>query len=434
MGITFNGGIFTDGGQLNIKIVPIPPLPTQFIKSYGGDDTEDFFGIAVDDTGNIFAVGTTTSGTSTQTGILIKTDPFGALSFSKSIDLDEAGDQTRYNRMVTDGTDVYIAGRKQVSGGSFKAIISKFSSIGSHLWTKTFGDPSNASVQFFSLALDSSGDIIAVGQHSNVGGIITKLNPSTGAQIWQKKFVSGLSTTVQFKDVVLDASNNIYVGGNHGGHNMVAKINSAGTSVTFFNELSGLGQSATQGIALLGTDVYIAGHLNTAVGGSLDLQIMKFNSSGVFQAIRASDAGGFDQFKSELKVSNGKLYVAGVSPTNIAVLHEFNTSLVLTDAKKIVNGTLEQYSGMAIDSSGNIFIAGKSSQGPGTNGGLITSLDSSLSIAECSVLQDYTPSAEDTTTLPVETTPVVTSSDAGLTFATITPTVADIAFTSVDMC
>jgi len=148
----------------------------------------------------------------------------------------------------TYGTGVSVAGTA-VSG----VVIVKYDSIGNALWAKSVIEGTGIS-EFNSVAVDSSGNIYAVGHQNgtesytygtgvSVAGSYSSQNvvmvkyDSSGAVFGAKSVTSGTKLSI-FHSVTTDASGNVYAAGEQyqsGIYSYGDGVNVAGTSSTFSN-------------------------------------------------------------------------------------------------------------------------------------------------------------------------------------------------------
>lgn len=332
------------GGEL-LPLVSDPVLTWNTF--LGSADWDEGYGVAVDSSGNIFVVGMSLSSWGTPL------NPFSV------------------------GPDAFIA--KLNSNGELQW----------HTFLGSSGDDSGSD-----LAVDSSGNVYMAG-NSNGDIFIAKLN-SSGALQWDT--VLGSEEGEDGKAIVLDGSNNIYVSGvsyatwgspvapHSGGQDaFVAKLNSSGELQ--WNTFLG-SSSSDQGSAITldsSGNVYVTGFSNGNWGtpvsgytGDKDAFVAKLNSSGELQWHTFMGSSTLDQGNGILEDSSGNTYVTGESlaswggPLNshkgqrdafVAKLNSSGVRLWHT----FMGGTLNDYGkALAMDSSGNILVAGGSFSAWGT--------------------------------------------------------------------
>ncbi len=257
------------------------------------------------------------------------------------------------NAIAVDGSgNVYVAGASLATWGApvraytsgYDVFAAKLSSSGALTWNTFLG--ASGDDEGFAIAVDASGNVYVAGSSNDTWGspvrafgggfydaFVAKLN-SNGVLTWNT-FLGG-SGTDNGNAITLDGSGNVYVTGYSyapwglpvrafgGGFYdaFVAKLDSSG-SLTWNTFLGGSGNDAGIGIALDGSgNLYVAGH-STATWGS---PVRSYTSGGTF---------GDDAFAAKLD-SNGALL--------------WNTFL---------GGSGDDVGyGMAVDGSGNVYVAG----------------------------------------------------------------------------
>ena len=179
------------------------------------------------------------------------------------------------------------------AGGNRDAFITRFSSSGTPVFSTYFGgsgDDTGSAIQ-----VDANGNIYFTGftyssdfpiknafQTSLSGdrdAIVCKLSPS-GDNLEYSSYLGGSDSDEGFA-IVLDSSNNMYVTGrtyssdfptltpfqgSFGGGNMdafVTKISSSGTDLLYSTYLGGKGDDTGYGLALNGTNAYVAGRTSS---------------------------------------------------------------------------------------------------------------------------------------------------------------------------
>lgn len=144
--------------------------------------------------------------------------------------------------VIDSSNNIYAIGGSASDGaGSYDWWIGKFSSSGSLTWQKTYGYSSTDRGR--GLALDSSGDLIAVGQFrpGAWGAGIAKISSSNGAMGTVKIFRH--SSVPEFHSVAIDSQGYIYAVGNSddGTDNMCISKFDSNLNVEWHNEFDSVG-------------------------------------------------------------------------------------------------------------------------------------------------------------------------------------------------
>lgn len=141
-----------------------------------GSDSYQFYGVAIDSSGNIYAAGDNDTDTS---GILVKLNSSGA--FQWGVELNGSG-STNFRGVAVDSEDnVYVVG--QTDPGSDEAILfAKYDSSGNLQWGRTVRG-THTTAEGLAITVDSNDDLYVGGKisvdSSLIGGIVLKA-PSSG--------------------------------------------------------------------------------------------------------------------------------------------------------------------------------------------------------------------------------------------------------------
>jgi len=333
-----------------------------WVRQFGTADSDAASGVAVDGEGNVIVVGDTwgtfpgqnNSGETdayvrkvSPAGSVVWTRQFGSSDSEqgKAVAVDGAG-----NIIVVGITDGALPG--QGSLGRMDAFIRKLSPAGAELWTRQFGSKNWDEAS--SVAVDAAGDIIVAG-YSEVpdeatvaeelaGGIVLSLAPigvgdafvrkfsSAGVELWARQF--GLPGGDEALAVAVDGGGNIIVAGAVGfGYNVIDVAlpgqAAAGGADAFVRKYSRDG-------TVLWTDQFGSRFDDWAydviVDGAGDIIVAGY-TEGTLSGQKASGAG--DAFVRKLNAAGAELW-----------MHQFGSA------------DSDQASGVAVDSEGNIFLAG----------------------------------------------------------------------------
>ena len=363
----------------------------QWATYYGGSEWDYGISCAIDASGNVYMIGSTssTSGiatagaheTTVNDGFLVKFNSSGVRQWGTYF-------EGNGNACTTDASgNVYIVGltnstsgiatagaHQTVMSGSGDAFLVKFNSSGVRQWGTYFGGPfdgGSANEMGISCATDASGNIYMVGKTPSTSGIATvgahqtaggtqffdaflvKFN-STGVIQWGT-YYDGLGDT-QPNSCATDASGNVYMAGQ------------------VFQELL-----PDSGISTPGA------HQTTYGGGFTDAFLVKFDPNGVRQWGTYYGGSSVEEGTSCAIDPSGNVYMAGHtgSTTGIATAgaHQtvfggggldgflvcFNSSGVRQSGTYYGEGFV---SDCATDASGNVYMAGitQSSSGIATAG------------------------------------------------------------------
>lgn len=224
-----------------------------------------------------------------------------------------------------------------------------------------------------------------LGYTSSIGnqGLVVKFKPDTTVD-WQKLLSTGSTSNYTFlRSIDRDNANNIYVSGvvalnwlssTKTSTFQVAKYNSSGVLQWQVD----LGSGFTNSVPSFGTDLvvekstgnfYVTGDAvigPTSGSQPTDMTLIKYNTSGsVLWSIDIGLSGRSSHSNGVALDSSGNVYIVGVatlsSPAQSAAIVKYNSSGVLQWQKCLsgpTNGDTNQFNGIAIDSSNNIFVCG----------------------------------------------------------------------------
>ena len=244
-------------------------------------------------------------------------------------------------------------------------------------WIVTLGDTDNRSgLDYFTAsAIDSSGNVYLVGYTTTEGQgnretVVSKYN-SSGVQQWQR--LLGDSNPNYAYAVVLDSSGDVYVSGiGDSSDGLIFKYNSSGT-LQWQKDIPYM-QNAF--IAMdSSNNIYVAGTYYTGGGSDRNWLIMKLNNSGSLTWAREMTGSSDDLVTGIAVDSSGNVFVSGYNFSNQAGIVKYNTSGTFQWHRKL-DGTSWEYSGgVAVDSSGNSYVlyhSGSSGSNDTSNGNMVT--------------------------------------------------------------
>jgi hypothetical protein len=325
------------------------------------------------------------------------------------------------------GSSTYDYGSGVTATGSVNnsfdpcAVIVKYSATGTPLWARTVSGTSLEGSQFTAAAVDSAGNIYAVGWQkgtqtytygagvsaTGVAGtgyqnsVIVKYNAAGVAQWARTIGGSSIFGNNGFLGVTVDASDNVYASGYHvgmgvtysglstgmGGNAVVVKYSTAGTAQWaaagngyFYSIVADSSGNVYAAGSLLTTTPFNFGNGVSAQGvASENAVLVKFSSAGTPQWARTIVSGSNTSvFYSVAIDASNNLYATGYQYGNLAFTYGTgisitgphitnNINLVKYDsagnaifARTLISGAAYTvFTGIAVDSSGNIYCSGQ---------------------------------------------------------------------------
>ena len=370
-----------------------------------GTSADDFgFGVAVGGSGNVYVTGLTGGGLDGNTNVggadvfLVKYDSAGTKQWTRQLG---TSSYDSGQGVAVDGSgNVYVTGLTGGSldgnsnAGNWDIFLVKYDSAGTKQWTRQLG--TTAEDGGYGVAVDGSGNVYVTGHtggsldgNTNVGGadIFLVKYDSAGTKQWTRQL--GTSSYDSGQGVAVDGGGNVYVtgltgGGLDGNSNagnwdiFLVKYDSAGTK-QWTRQLGTITYDYGYGVAVDGSgNVYVTGFTfggldgNTNAGGA-DIFLVKYDSAGTKQWARQLGTITNDYTHGVAVDSSGNIYVTGETLGGLdgnANAGNWDIFLVKYDSAgtkqwtRELGTTVDDYGyGPAVDSSGNIYVTGETRSG-----------------------------------------------------------------------
>lgn len=272
--------------------------------------------------------------------------------------------------------NVYIIGDSDNATTGQDILTLKYSPDGTELWSMRYSGPGDGYDDPQAVDMDPDGNVYVIGSTTNSSGIdvFTTLSYSPdGTERWVARFENQYDSIA--KDIAVDQAGNIYVTGisaTDSSYNdiVTVKYNNDGSEL-WSQRFDGPESLPDEGrhIALDAEgNVYTLGRIMSMTGGeNCDWVLIKYNGDGVLlwsQIYGEPGADHWDQVNGLAVDNAGCPVVAGTyfdtSAYYSCVIVKYNSDGVqLWDATCVV-GTSSRPQGIALDSSGDIYIAGSS--------------------------------------------------------------------------
>lgn len=240
-GVSFGGGALVSAGFQDIFVAKYSATGVHQWSKHFGSTSPDFpYGLEADAAGNVLLTGyfretvdfgggnLASAGVEdifiakyTPSGVHVWSRRFGstAIDFAYFLAIDAAGD------VVVTGAfenSVNFGGGNLVSEGGEDIFVAKYSSAGTHLWSKRFGSSSDDNG--LGVAVDGSGNVLLTGRFrgtANFGGdnlvsagvediVVAKFSPA-GTHRWSRRFGSG--SRDEGRSIAANASGEAFVTG-----------------------------------------------------------------------------------------------------------------------------------------------------------------------------------------------------------------------------
>jgi hypothetical protein len=311
---------------------------------------------------------------------------------------------------------VYVAGGTlgdmpfNASAGGWDLFVSKYNSAGNTAWAAPaivqIGSSADDNVR--GIAVDSAGNIYIAGYSAGnpiTGSVSTtfdafliKLSSTDGSVMWSRTLSTDREEVAT--RVAVDSADNVYITGytygsldgrtpNGTADLFLAKYDSAGTKqwVTQFGAEDTAsttdGDYFVSGVAVDGSDnVYIAGTVSDSATAE-DIYVAKYDSAGTQQWINQLDHQDSSAPPNNLNTSDnaggiavdgsGNVFVAGTTQDTTGSLEIYVRKYDATNGNNLANTTFgtgfidDVANGVAVDGSGNVYVTGYTDGNLGSN-------------------------------------------------------------------
>ncbi len=284
------------------------------------NSTDKAGAIALDTAGNIYVTGMSYSG-SYHDLTTIKYNSAGVQQWAVSPTRSSYSGEG--NAIVVDDSGyVYVTGYYPGTNGFPDYVTIKYDTNGEEQWIASYNGSGNQNDIAYDIILDESGNVYVTGfsKSSTVNEFVTIKYSSDGVEQWAASYIKpGSSSNAAFA-ITLDETGNIYVTGGSGGgvssDIVTVKYNTDGIEqwVSNYNG-SGNASDSPYDITLdEAGNVYVAG---TTTGSSTanDIVTIQYNPSGVEQwAVTYNGPANGDDFAYDMALdSSGNIFVTGKS-------------------------------------------------------------------------------------------------------------------------
>ncbi len=338
-------------------------------------------GICVDGSGNVYVTGYSKGLNSFLDCVTIKYSPSGEALWTARYNGKGNDDDVSTSIMIDGLGNVYVAGYSVGSSTSEDFMIIKYNSAGSELW-KAFYDFTGDIDIAYSMCFDNEGNIIvsgsSIGDGSQEDYATVKYSPA-GDEIWSSRFNGAANGYDIAQSIAVDYSGNVYVTGYSLGTGTeedyaTLKYDQDGNElwVKLYNSPSNRYDIATSIAVDNSGNAYVTGY-SFSDASSEDYYTLKYSSDGMqLWAMRYNGSDNGYDIASSLKLDEqNNVYVTGYSyeegsEENIATIkYDSDGSLIWTGVYNGTNNGSDISTSLAVDPSGNIFVAGFSDAGAG---------------------------------------------------------------------
>ncbi len=352
---SYDDGSFTDAEAIVQKYAPDGTL--LWAKTWGGDEDEFAYGVAVDSAGNAYVTGETRSFASVFIVFILKYAPDGTLLWQKTWG---TTNRACANAIALDEPGLlYVAGYELGLGGGSSLLLLKYDTGGNFIDGKAL---SSANYNADAITVSATGDVYLAGRSKDTTStqddlLIVKYSALGMALEWEYQWGNDPGTDTG-QGICTDITGNVYVAGRaysgdptmgQGGFEVaLMKLDSNG-AMLWQETWGGVGHDEAYAMTIDGGgNLYVAGHTYSFGPGGVDGMIAKFNSSGASLWAKAwGSASQGDYFRSIALYPDNKLAIAGWDP--LAVGSWFDASSGVVEAQSV---PLEFATGMEVSPIG----------------------------------------------------------------------------------
>ena len=333
--------------------------------------------IAVDSVGNVYVTGSSHDMVTLYDYVTIKYSSTGVEQWVAHYNGPGNGGDEPWAIAIDHLGNVYVTGYSEGSGTGTDYATIKYDSLGVQQWVARYNGPGNINDGAGAIVVDNSGNVYITGYSVGAGTgsdyATIKYNPS-GAELWITRFNSPDSGHDMANALAIDALGNIIVSGTSvrlktDDDYVVVKYDASGVEqwVARYNGIGNYRDGARAMVIDAAGSVYVTGHSMGSVTDD-DFATVKYNSAGVEQWAARYDGpvGGLDNARAIAVDSSGDVYVAGFSE---GIGSEFDYAVVKYDSLG-VEQWVARYDGpgnsndevrdMVVDNAGNTYVTGYS--------------------------------------------------------------------------
>ena len=346
------------------------------LKNGAGNNTDQAYALAVDGSGNVYVTGRS-SNSSNEDFLTVAYDSAGTEVWAKAKN-GSANNVDVALALAADGSgNVYVTGYSY-NGTNYDCLTVAYDSAGTELWARLKNGAANRDDMAYALAVDGSGNVYVVGQSYNGANYdyLTVAYDSAGAELWARVKNGAANNSDSALALAVDGSGNVYLTGQSytGTHYdwLTVAYDSAGTEL-WAKVKNGAANSNDLAYALAvdgsGT-VYVTG--KSSNGANYDYLTVAYDSSGteLWAKVMNGAASNTDEAFALAVDGSGNVYVAGFSSNGsnndyLTVAYDSSGIELWAKVRNGAANNLDQAYALAVDGSGsgNVYVTGYSSNG-----------------------------------------------------------------------
>jgi uncharacterized delta-60 repeat protein len=335
--------------------------------------------IAIDSSGNVYVTGYAGSSVTENDYATLKYDADGTLLWNVTYNGPGNYDDKAYAITIDSSGNVYVTGQSfNGSGSRYDYSTIKYDSNGNQLWVAAYGGSGNYDDRANAIAVDGSGNVYVTGYSPGAGttyDYATIKYDTDGNQLWVSRYNGPANNEDAARAIAVDSFGDVYVtGGSYGspGNYDYATIKYNGTDGTqlWVSRYNGPGNNWDQALAIAldpSANVYVTGK-SQGPGTSQDYATLKYDTDGSQQWVARYNGpvSGPDEAYSIAVDSSGNVYVAGISrgsPGNddyATVKYDSSGTQQWVERYNGPGNSSDSAKSIALGPSANIYVAGYS--------------------------------------------------------------------------
>ncbi|HWQ92918.1 MAG TPA: hypothetical protein VN673_14675 [Clostridia bacterium] len=274
----------------------------------------------------------------------------------------EAGTEVVEDLAVDRAGNIFVTGSSGVIGFQDFATV-KYSGTGMPLWTNRYRGPGSGYYLPRAIAVDSNGNAIVTG-FSKGNGCATIKYSGGGVPLWTNHL--NASST---KDIAVDANGNIFVTGGDGDFITVAYSNAGAPLWTNRYHGPGIGNDGAKAIAVDGSGNAIVTGASTGISGSAGIATIKYAGGGVPLWTNRYESVYYSSASAVVADGSGNVFISGGGGYGYCTLIKYSGAgaPLWTNVFPSIGGGV-----LAVDSSGNLYVAATSPSIVSTNYDFLT--------------------------------------------------------------
>ncbi len=333
--------------------------------------------ITVDCAGNVYVTGSSHDAATLYDYITIKYNSTGVEQWVAHYNGPGNGGDEPWAIAIDNSGNVYVAGYSEGSGTGTDYATIKYDSAGVQQWIARYNGPGNMNDGAGAIVVDDSGNVYITGYSVGTGTgsdyATIKYDPS-GVEQWVMRYNNPDDGHDMANAVAIDAAGNVIVSGTSvrlktDDDYIVVKYNPLGVEqwVARYNGIGNYRDGARAMVIDAAGNVYVTGH-SIGSGTDDDFATVKYDPSGLerWSARYDGPVGGLDNARAVAVDSIGNVYVAGFSE---GIGSEFDYAVVKYDslgAEQWVarydgpGNSYDEVRDMVADDAGNTYVTGYS--------------------------------------------------------------------------